>query len=50
VQLAAGEYSITLVGPNSQEHTDQLSVSPGKPAQYSYVFEAVDATKIVSAY
>jgi hypothetical protein len=50
VQLAAGEYTITLVGPNSQEHTDQLSVGPDKPAQYSYVFEAVDAAKIVSAY
>jgi eukaryotic-like serine/threonine-protein kinase len=50
VQLPAGEYSITLAGPNSQEHTEKLSVSPGEPTQYSYVFEAVDAAKIVSAY
>jgi serine/threonine-protein kinase len=50
VKVPAGEYTITLAGPNSQEHTEQLSVAPGKPAQYSYVFEAVDAAKIVSAY
>ena len=50
IQVAAGEYTITMAGPNAQEHTGQISVSPGKPAQYSYVFEAVDAAKIVSAY
>jgi serine/threonine-protein kinase len=50
VKVPAGEYTITLVGPNSQEHTGQVSVGSGKPAQYSYVFEAVDAAKIVSAY
>jgi hypothetical protein len=50
VKVPAGEYTITLAGPNSQEHTGQISVSSGKPAQYSYVFEAVDAAKIVSSY
>jgi hypothetical protein len=50
VPLPAGEYTIALAGPNAQEHTGQVSVSPGKPAQYNYVFEAVDAAKIVSAY
>jgi len=50
VKVPAGEYTITLVGPNSQEHTGQVSVGSGKPAQYSYVFEAVDAAKIVGAY
>jgi len=50
LQVPAGEYTITMAGPNAQEHTGKVSVSPGKPAQYSYVFEAVDAAKIVSAY
>ena len=50
LQVPAGEYTITMAGPNAQEQTGKVSVSPGKPAQYSYVFEAVDAAKIVSAY
>jgi tetratricopeptide (TPR) repeat protein len=50
VRVPAGNYTITLTGPNSQEHTDQISVTSGSPAQYSYTFEAVDAAKIVNAY
>jgi hypothetical protein len=50
VKVPAGEYTITMVGPNSQESTGKISVSSGQPAQYSHVFEVVDAAKIVSAY
>jgi hypothetical protein len=50
VRAPAGEYTVTLAGPNGEEQTDHISVSANQRVRYQHTFEVVDATKIVSSY
>ena len=50
VRAPAGDYTVTLAGPNGEEHTEQVSVVAHQRARYQHTFEEVDATKIVNSY
>ncbi len=50
VRAPAGNYTVTIAGPNGEEHTDQISVGANQRVRYQHTFEEVDATKIVNSY
>lgn len=50
VHVPAGEYILTIAGPDGSEHTDKISVTANQRSRYQYTFEVVDAPKIVSSY
>lgn len=50
VHVPAGEYTLTVAGPNGSEHTDKVSVTANQSSRFQYTFEVVDAAKIVSSY
>lgn len=49
VQLPAGQYKITLVGPDNKPAVKDVTVSATQPGSISNVFEAVSANEIVQS-
>jgi hypothetical protein len=49
VQLPAGDFNITLAGPDGKPVVKKVTVSATQPGQISNVFEAVSANEIVQS-
>lgn len=50
IAVPAGEYKVTIAGPNGAERTEQVRASREAPTSFTVVFEAIDVDKIVNSH
>jgi hypothetical protein len=48
--VPAGEYKVTIAGPDGKERIEQVKASRESPASLTVVFEAIDVDKIINAH